>query len=127
MFLRAMPTLDMHRLIGTPPLSRKWLFSDTMPAEQVDQFTAQMQNESFLAFMDMALLTPVRRSKVRTPLLVLGAEGDRLTPLRTIEATARAYGAPVQIFPGMAHDMMLEPGWQEVAAQILMWLRLKMS
>lgn len=57
-----------------------------------------------------------------TPLLVLGAEGDRLTPPRTIEATARAYGAPVQIFPGMAHDMMLEPRWEAVAERILAWL-----
>lgn len=109
-FLKAMPTLDTRRLIGTPALSREWLFSDQLPDDQVARFTEQMQNESFLAFMDMALLRLVRRSRVRTPLLVLGAEGDRLTPPRTIEATARAYGAPVQIFPGMAHDMMLEHG-----------------
>jgi hypothetical protein len=54
--------------------------------------------------------------------LVLGAAGDRLTPPRTIEATAQAYGAPVQVFPGMAHDMMLEPGWEAVAEQMLAWL-----
>ena len=121
-FLRALPTLDMRRLVGTPALSREWLFSANMPADQVAQFAEQMQNESFLAFMDMALLRLVRRSKIRTPLLVLGAECDRLTPPRTIEATARAYGAPVQIFPGMAHDMMLEPDWAAAAERILAWL-----
>jgi hypothetical protein len=121
-FLGAMPTLDMRRLVGTPALSREWLFSDQLPAEQVARFTEQMQNESFLAFMDMALVRLVQRSRVRTPLLVLGSEGDRLTPPRTIEATARAYGASVQIFPGMAHDMMLEPGWEAVAEQMLTWL-----
>jgi len=122
-FLRALPTLDMRRLVGTPALSREWLFSNQLPADQVTRFTEQMQNESFLALMDMALLRLVRRSRIRTPLLVLGAEGDRLTPPRTIEATARAYGEPVQIFPGMAHDIMLEPGWEEVAARILAWLQ----
>lgn len=121
-FLRALSTLDMRRLVGTPELSREWLFSAKMPPDQVARFAGQMQNESFLAFMDMALLRLVRRSRIRTPLLVLGAEGDRLTPPRTIEATARAYGAPVQIFPGMAHDMMLEPAWEAVAQRILAWL-----
>jgi hypothetical protein len=121
-FLRALPTLNMRRLVGTPELGREWLFSAEMPADQVARFAGQMQNESFLALMDMALLRLVRRSRIRTPLLVLGAEGDRLTPPRTIEATARAYGAPVQIFPGMAHDMMLEPGWEAVAEQMLAWL-----
>jgi pimeloyl-ACP methyl ester carboxylesterase len=121
-FLGAMPTLDMRRLVGTPELSREWLFSAEMPADQVARFAGQMQNESFLAFLDMALLRLVRRSRIHTPLLVLGAEGDRLTPPRTIEATARAYGAPVQIFPGMAHDMMLEPRWEAVAERILVWL-----
>lgn len=121
-FLRALPTLDMRRLIGTPALGREWLFSHQMPADQVASFTQRMQNESFLAFLDMALLRLVRRSRIHTPLLVLGAEGDRLTPPRTVEATARAYGAAVQIFPGMAHDMMLEPGWEVVAEQMLAWL-----
>jgi alpha-beta hydrolase superfamily lysophospholipase len=26
------------------------------------------------------------------------------------------------MFPGMAHDMMLEPDWQAVADRILSWL-----
>jgi hypothetical protein len=29
---------------------------------------------------------------------------------------------PLQIFPGMAHDMMLEPGWEAAAERILAWL-----
>jgi pimeloyl-ACP methyl ester carboxylesterase len=53
-FLRALPALDMRRLVGTPELSREWLFSADMPADQVARFAEQMQNESFLAFLDMA-------------------------------------------------------------------------
>jgi hypothetical protein len=39
-----------------------------------------------------------------------------------IEATARAYGTQAALFPDMAHDMMLEPGWQSVAQTIRTWL-----
>ena len=39
------------------------------------------------------------------------------------QATARAYGTDAVIFPDMAHDMMLEPAWQQVADKIIGWLR----
>ena len=39
-----------------------------------------------------------------------------------IEATAEAYGKKPEFFKGMAHDMMLEDGWQAVADRIIEWL-----
>jgi alpha-beta hydrolase superfamily lysophospholipase len=39
-----------------------------------------------------------------------------------VEATARACHTQAEVLPGMAHDMMLEAGWQAVADQILCWL-----
>ncbi len=36
--------------------------------------------------------------------------------------TAQANGMQAAIFPDMAHDMMLEAGWQAVADRILIWL-----
>jgi len=39
-----------------------------------------------------------------------------------VKATARRYGTTAEIFPDMAHDVMLEPGWEKVAAVILEWL-----
>jgi hypothetical protein len=39
-----------------------------------------------------------------------------------IEATARAYNAPSEIIPGVAHNSMLERRWQNVAERILVWL-----
>ena len=38
------------------------------------------------------------------------------------QATARAYGTKAEIFPDMAHDMMLEASWQQVADRMLSWL-----
>ena len=33
--------------------------------------------------------------------------------------------AELEFFPNMAHDMMLEPGWQKVAERIIAWLKEK--
>ena len=39
-----------------------------------------------------------------------------------VEAMARAHGVEAVLFDGMAHDMMLDARWQEVADRILTWL-----
>ena len=53
----------------------------------------------------------VRPSRITTPLLVL---------VRC--ATIRAYKAEAAFFPNMGHNMMLEPGWADVALSIQSWL-----
>jgi hypothetical protein len=41
---------------------------------------------------------------------------------RMVQRTARIYGTDAEIFPGIAHDVMLEAGWETVAKRILEWL-----
>ena len=64
---------------------------------------------------------PVGR-KPPPPMLVLGAADDVFVPPNLVEATARRYRAPAKIFPDMAHAMMLEPGWQDVADTLADWV-----
>jgi alpha-beta hydrolase superfamily lysophospholipase len=45
------------------------------------------------------------------------------TLLSEEQAIARAYATEAEIFPDMAHDMMLESRWQQVADRILEWLQ----
>jgi hypothetical protein len=54
---------------------------------------------------------------------VAGAVNDRIFKPSEIESTARAYDTGAVIFPDMAHDMMLEPGWKSVADSVLGWLK----
>jgi pimeloyl-ACP methyl ester carboxylesterase len=49
---------------------------------------------------------------------VLGAEGDRVCRPDDVHATARHHGVEATVFPGLAHMLMLEPGWEAVAAAI---------
>ena len=62
---------------------------------------------------------------VSTPLLVLGAQQDGTLTNAEVAATARAYGTEAEFFPGMGHDMMLEPEWPTVAERIHRWLGMR--
>jgi hypothetical protein len=39
-----------------------------------------------------------------------------------VHDTARAYATDAEIFEGIGHNMMLEPGWAAVAGRIRSWL-----
>jgi alpha-beta hydrolase superfamily lysophospholipase len=84
-----------------------------------------MNDESFRMFIDLLGLNLASPKKVKTPLLILGAEKDNAITPDQVHATARAYGAKAEIFPNMAHDMMLEKDWESVAKRILGWLKEK--
>jgi pimeloyl-ACP methyl ester carboxylesterase len=124
-FLRANLTLSLYPIIGSPALTREAFFSATMPEAQVRDYCARLQDESYLGFLDMLLLNLPRPKRVQSPVLVLGAADDTMFHPDAIRATARAYATEAIIFPKMAHDMMLEPGWESVAARIVAWLNEK--
>jgi alpha-beta hydrolase superfamily lysophospholipase len=119
-FLKANLTLQLYPIIGTPALTREAFFSREMPEEKVRTYFARMQNESYRAFLDMILSLPHPR-RVKTPVLVLGGGRDTIFTRKEVEATARAYRTRAEIFPTMAHDLMLEDGWQMVADRMLDW------
>lgn len=113
---------NTQRLLGTPALVRQKFFGPHTPEETVVACTARLQNES-LAVLPGAVSRLPKPNLVSTPLLVLGAEHDDCFTVDEVRATARAYGTEAVIFPGMGHDMMLEPGWRDVADHITSWLR----
>jgi len=61
--------------------------------------------------------------KVDTEILVLGAADDTIFHPEEIKTTALAYNTEAEIFNHMAHDMMLEAGWQAAADHIINWLK----
>ncbi|GAB3037362.1 hypothetical protein MBOU_19990 [Mycobacterium bourgelatii] len=72
-------------------------------------------------FLDQTFRLP-HPKRVRTPLLVLGGTEDGLISQKEVRTTARVYGADVELFTGMGHMLMLEPGWPAVAERICSWL-----
>jgi pimeloyl-ACP methyl ester carboxylesterase len=123
--LKVTGQLRLYPIVGTPEDARWTLFSKDMPEEQVVSYHTQLNDESFRMFIDLFGLNLADPKKVKTPLLILGAEDDNAITPDQVHATARAYNVQAQIFPKMAHDMMLEAGWKSVAERILSWLQEK--
>ncbi len=106
-------------MVNTPRLAREAFFCADTPESTVESCAARMQPVSSRA---SGVLVRVRPSRVTTPLLVRGGEGDATITNDEVQATARAYGAQLELFPKMGHNMMLEPGWHDVAERIHVWL-----
>ena len=121
-FLKANTTLKLYPIVGTPELTREAFFSADMHEEKVRGYHHRIQNESYRAFLDMLLLKLPRPKRVKTPVLVLGAANDTIFSNNEVHASAQAYQTKAEIFDDMAHDMMLEAGWQSVADRMLRWL-----
>ncbi|MBM3119550.1 MAG: alpha/beta hydrolase [Chloroflexi bacterium] len=122
-FLIANLTLRLYPIVGTPKLTREAFFSEEMPEEKVQSYFARLQDESYCAYLEMMGLDLPRPKAINIPILVLGAARDTIFITRQVEATARAYNTKSEILPDMAHDMMLEAGWQTVADRIISWLK----
>lgn len=120
-FVKATLQWRLYPVIETPELARHAFFSESLPEDRLQRYFAQLQDESYTAFLDMVLVPP-RPRRVSTPMLVLGGGKDAIFTPAEIEATARAYNTQAHMFPGVAHDMMLEDGWQDVADHIIEWL-----
>lgn len=102
--------------------AKRAVFSPTMPEWQVAKYYARMQQESQRAIMDMTWFDLPLPPLVPVPALVVGGEQDRLFRPEQVASTARALGVQAEIFPDVAHALMLEPAWQRVAERLLRWL-----
>lgn len=122
MVIKSVATMSLYPVVETPELAREGLFSKDIAEDTLDKYYEQLQDESFRAYLDELGLNLVRPKRVKTPILVIGAEDDTVIPLKSIHDTARAYQSEPFVIPNMAHDAMLESNWRVAADHILNWL-----
>ncbi len=120
-FARANASLSLGPIVDEPERAMALLFGPQMDRTEALRFTAQLQDESYPAYLEMITDLP-RPARVQDPVLIMGAEHDIVFAPTEIRATARAYGVEATIFPDMGHDMMLEPAWRGPAQVIIDWL-----
>ena len=119
--------IDLNRIMtgsrdGMAAL-RDAMFAQPITLDDMKHVFRHAQPESHRAIWDMTLLNLPHASRVtRTPLLVIGAELDKIIPKSSVEMTARTYGVEAEIFPAMGHGLMLEQDWKKPADGILAWL-----
>jgi len=107
--------------VGTPALARERFFCAATPEEIVARCIERLGEESARSGSDGVTHRP-RPERVSTPMLVLGAADDGAVTTDEVRATAHAYHTEADFFPGMGHNMMLEPAWSAVADRIDAWL-----
>lgn len=122
LWARSFITGDSLHGYNTPAVARKLFFSEATPESDVVRYAALLGNESQRVALDVAMPNRLKPERVSTPLLVLGAALDACVTRAEVHDTARAYRTEPEIFRGMGHNMMLEPGWTDVAERIHAWL-----
>lgn len=95
-----------------------------LPPEEQDRIYHRLLPESGRQTFDIAVKgLPVDASKVRCPVLVIGASEDNITAAKMVSKIARKYKADYKEYEGFAHMIVLEPGWERVAQDIANWLQ----
>jgi pimeloyl-ACP methyl ester carboxylesterase len=115
--------LDALKILGggSLPLRPDYLFHELDDAE-ARRLAARCGGESALVQYQLLMHRPAKPPLGAPPVLVLATPDDRLVPIRDVRATAARYGARVEEFPGMGHDLMLDARWREPLTTMLDWL-----
>lgn len=118
-FLKMMFTLSPFPLVEEPSKASDSLLAQDAPEYDKKKYMPQLQNESFLAFMQLVLPS---WGDISVPLLVIGGEQDKIVNSRSQQATAKKYGAECHIIEGAPHDQMIDRRWQKSAEIIVNWV-----
>jgi alpha-beta hydrolase superfamily lysophospholipase len=109
--------------IENSELCREMLFSPALPERELLAYYELMQNESFWVAAELRYgFGPKPAPPCGIPTLVIGGELDRAVLEEDVKAVAAYHGTEAVILPGMAHDLMLDVGREEVAQRILDFL-----
>lgn len=119
--------VEINHLLGggdvAPDALREALFAEEIDDATLRRYYRLMQPESQRAIWDMSVFgLPNLHAMAQPPLLVLGAEHDRLIPPFLVQSTARTYGVEDRIFRGLGHGVMIEKSWRHVAETVRDWL-----
>ena len=102
---------------------RPFYFSAGVPASILKEAERHLSVESPRALFDLSLrLHMALPERPTSPVLVLGAQNDRICTPGDAQATAHHHGVTATILPGMAHMLMLEPEWEIAAEALAGWL-----
>jgi len=94
-----------------------------VPAELQDAVLDELVPDSGRAGKEMSTSGfPVDRTRVRCPMLVIGARDDQFIPVKIADRVAKRYGAPIHILEGHGHMSIIEPGWEILADSVEKWV-----
>lgn len=112
-----------------PDLAMMRYFSiDRLPKAERREVLSRLKNESGRAmwealnwWLDPFMTTNLPSGPLTVPSLVLVGENDMVHRPAIVRQTAARIGAEFHVLPGMSHWLPREPGWADVAEQIMQW------
>jgi len=121
-FLRANLTWRLWPIVATPDLGREMFLTADAPTAEVERFHDRLQDESYLAYLDMLMFTRSRPPLVPAPALVVAGGADALFSVKEMRKAASAYGTEAVVVEGAAHDLMLGSRWEVAAQAVSGWI-----
>lgn len=98
------------------------MFMGRIPASRRGDLYGRYTPDSALALRSAYLPgIPVDRERIRVPLLCLTGEEDAAVSPGSVARVARRYGGELHRLPDHAHELVAEPGWEEIADLIARW------
>jgi pimeloyl-ACP methyl ester carboxylesterase len=125
-----------RKIVRWSPAQFAYAFVNGMPAaEQRAAYDAHVTPETGRIFFQGALASmssgsPCRvdfKNAARAPLLLIAGLNDHIVPAVIVRRTYRRYAASPAVttlreFPGRAHWLIAQDGWQEIAEAMAAWL-----
>ena len=115
-------SMRMWPIVATPKLARDAFFASDMSEADSDRYWSRLQDDSYLAYLDMVAFRLPRPGRVTTSVLVIGGEADRVFSPAEMRRTAAAYRGEAVMIADAAHDLMLDGRWRQTADAVLSWL-----
>jgi hypothetical protein len=119
-------------LLSTPLRSSRGdadaLILNRIPSDRREAMYRMLIPDSGRAARDIALgRMRVDETRVRCQMLVASGLDDRFIAPRVVRHVAKKYGAPCWHYPGNAHFLPQEPGWERIIDDVESWIRRKVA
>ncbi len=121
-FMKFLLTRRGKAMISGQNLAKSLFFSPDIPDAQFVDYYGKLQDESYTALIEIAGGLGWKPLKGSPPLLVVEAGRDAVIPRKRLEETARLYGTKVVRVDDVAHDLMIDVRWRQVADLVNTWL-----
>ena len=127
-YLPMFPSILAGRPFLPPAGSCSRIVLNQVPKEYHASIHGSLVHESGKVYREMIFgAVKVDPAKVKCPVLVMGAEEDRIVSPALVKWTANRYGAELRMYPNHAHLFIGEPGWEKIAADAVAWLDAKVA
>ena len=107
---------------------RECFFGDSLPQSKLLAYQSKIATSSKIPLIDVRAVSrevPValgEGSTFNAPVMVVGGGQDKCVDEEGVRETAKAFGTEAVTFGDMAHDVMLDEGWDRVARELGNWI-----